>query len=410
MESKARKFLEQLFYQCLASVDFYYSCMKLGVNPETWPSGFVFDAAKRFFNMASSKTYNAAIIEIDFKIPDSAYADLIEEEEIKLFYSEYLSYLRALDLSKKLAAKPEMASELCNDFLNKKTTVSKKVNLSQAVLDFTISNEQKIKSGDSDVELSSFPCLSKAISGFNKGRVTIITAHSGFGKTNWGLNFLKAGLIDNKKILYINMEMVTEDMTKRFLQSYCGLNSYVFKTNDYIQKISNVQNITDRLSTSWITDGSQMSISEIAQMTSELKRQQGLDFLVVDYDQKIIMPSSGFKDEWQSLLKAVEALEAISKKYEIHVVLFAQTNDEKDGVPVASRRSIQPASAVIHFHKDGEKTVLKFIKNRFGSTSEKIELNYRPELSLITEIGFLKEEVLPPPVEKKGFKNVSRMF
>lgn len=403
-EKQALEFLLQVFYQCAVNENFFHDCVKLGVKFSDWGSYPVLGTALKFYKTATEKTYNAALVEMNFVIPEQGYRDLIGVEELKLYYSQNLNYLRALDLNKKITRNPESAIQLCQEFLENKTSTAKKTNLAEAIGSFVEKNEEKLLNGHSNVLLRDFPCLSETIGGFNTGRVTIVTANTGFGKTNYGVNILKSAINEKLNCLYVNMEMDTTDMTKRFIQSFCHLRSFEFEKNDYIQKMQVIQNLNDSLEKNWITDGSAMSINEICQMVSEVKRQQQLDFVIVDYDQKIIMDHVGIKEEWQSVKKAVEMLEALSKKENVHVMMFAQTNDDSEGAPIASKRSMQPASAVIQFTKDGEDTVLKFIKNRHGSTSNKIKLNYDPARSLISENGY-KEEVLPMPTRPmSGFK------
>lgn len=399
-ETKCLDFLKQIFFQSYLNENFYHSCLKLRIDFNHWPEYPALSIAKKFFNTAKDKSYNSALIEINFNVPENAYKEIISEEEIKIFYADYLNYLRALELVKKLKTKPEEAISICTEFLDKKISTAKKINLQQAIGSFVEENEKKLLSGSNNVLLKEFPALSETVGGFNPGRVSIITAYTGFGKTNFGVNFLRAALNDKRNSIYINMEMDTTDMTKRFLQSFCRLRSRDFEKNDYIGKIALIGNIEDSLSKSWITDGSAMSISEISQMVSETKRNQVLDFVIVDYDQKIIVESN-LREEWQYVKKAVEMLEALAKKENVHIVLFAQTNEESAGAPIASRRSMQPASSVIQFSKDGEKIVLKFIKNRHGATNNKIELNYDPSLSLITEIGYVSDPLPAPVINKR---------
>lgn len=402
-EKRCLDFLMQIFYQSVLNENFFHDCQKSGVNFLNWPNNQIFSTAKKFYSNALTKSYNAALIELNFIVPDEAYNSTIGDEEIKLFYAEYLNFLRALELVKKVNLKPESATALCQEFLENKISTAKRTSLSEAVGSFVVKNEEKLQSGNSNVMLRDFPVLSETMGGFNSGRVTIATANTGFGKTNFGVNILKSVINEKMNCLYVNMEMDTTDMTKRFLQSFCHLRSRDFEKNDYIQKITVIENLKESLAKNWITDGSAMSINEITQMVSEIKRTQDLHFVIVDYDQKIIMDGSGIKEEWQSVKKAVEMLEALSKKENVHVLMFAQTNDENDGVPIASRRSMQPASAVIQLMKDGDETLLKFVKNRHGATNLKIKLNYEPAQSLITEAG-LKSEVLPEVKRFSGFK------
>lgn len=402
-EKSALDFLLQIFYQCAVNENFFHDTQKFGVKSSDFANYPILGTALKFYKTATEKTYNAALVEMNFIIPENGYRDLIGLEELKLYYSQNLNYLRALELNKKITRYPENAAQFCQEFLENKTSTAKKTNLADAIGSFVVKNEEKLLSGHSNVLLRDFPCLSETIGGFNTGRVTIVTANTGFGKTNYGVNILKSAINEKLNCLYVNMEMDTTDMTKRFIQSFCHLRSFEFEKSDYIQKMQVIQNLNESLEKNWITDGSTMSINEICQMVSEIKRQQKLDFVIVDYDQKIIMENSSYKDEWQRVLKSVEMLEALSKKENVHVMMFAQTNDDNDGTPIASKRSMQPASAVIQFFKEGDETLLKFIKNRHGATSSKIKLNYDPARSLISENGY-KEDVLPMPQASKGFK------
>lgn len=395
-ENVCKRFLLKLFYTAYQNYNFFDSIKRFGVNFYIWPENKIFDQAKLFWKIANEKSHSAAVIQVDVEIPDEDLYQEISTEDVKLFYTKYLNYLRAIEASKQLRLKPEEAQRICESFLNIKTNTSNFFSLADLVYDFVEKNEIKIKEGSTQIILSEFPELSKLINGFNKGRVSIFTAYSGFGKTNLGLNFLRSIIKDKLASLYVNMEMESYDMTKRFLQASCNMDSYEFLNNNYISKISEIKNSVESLEKNFITDGSSLSISEIKSMVQEINRKKKLDFVIVDYDQKIIMDDFGIKEEWQYVKKAVEVLESIAKSEMVHVVLFAQTNEDSQGSPIASRRSIQPASAVVHFTKENDTPIFKFLKNRFGSTSEKIELSYDARKSFITEKGILTE-VLPRP-------------
>lgn len=387
-------FLNKIFYQSLINEMFFRESLNLGVDFLTWPNDYNFEKAKSFYKTATQKSYNAALIENEVEVPQDAFREIITAEEVKIFYADYLGFLKALELNKKLSQNPEQATKLCNEFLNSKTSTAKIYSVDDALNNFIKSHEQKLKSGSADVILKSFPALSKQISGFNAGRVTIFTARTGFGKTNLGINLLKAAIDQDLCCAFFNMEMMIDDFAKRIAQAMFKINNYEFQNGSYVTKLN-----TDNKSFSknWLTGGSSMSISEINQVVFEIKRKQELHMVFVDYDQKILMSESGAKDEWMQIKKSVESLEAMAKKESVHVVMFAQTSDDKDGVPLASQRSMQPASAVVQFLKDDDgDNVLKFIKNRFGSTTDKVKLAYNPESSSIIEVG-VKEYTLPQP-------------
>lgn len=723
-ELKCRKFLNQIFVQAYTNESFFHLLQKIGVSFSNWPSAPHFALAKRFYNIATTKSYQAALIEVEVETNDNSFAERITETEIKLYYNDYLNYLLALELQKNISQNPEKAKSLCSDFLKEKTSIAKYFNLQDEIHNFIVNFEDKIKNNSTQVVIKKFKELSRIIGGFNAGRVTIFTAHSGFGKclakgtkvlmydgslkavedlsvtdklmgvdstprvvtslgrgfsqlykimlnngdeftcnddhilslrngktkqienysiheylslgytkkcllkawkvgvefqdqetnldpyfmglwlgdgtyvkpeittpepeikkfiteyaeelglvvrvykgkgceqlnitkghqgglnkktiiqkeienfkkdnqktiaknylinsrekrlqllaglvdtdgyvnlncieiatkydylkedilylcrslgfrvkskiktvngssyhiisisgdtdviptkvkrkkptkrkhtknsgsygfkiepvgcgeyygfeisgdrlfiledftvthnTNLGINLLIAAMEDSYNCLYVNMEMMSDDMVKRLLQASCGISSSDFNNGNYIKTVTQKMSNFDNASKNYFTDGSQLSLAQISQMVSEIKRKQDLNFVIVDYDQKILMGDYGIDQEWMYIKKAVEVLEEIAKREAVHVILFAQTNEDANGAPIASKRSIQPASAVMHFTRENGETIIKFNKNRFGPTNKKIKFIYDAAKSLIVEDGIIEPSPLPPP-------------
>lgn len=401
-EVKCKKFLMNVFLQACADESFFDLIKKLGLDFSKWPKNPCFDVPKKFWSTANVKSYNAALIEFSIEVPDTAFQERISETEIKLYYEKYLSFLLAKDLAKEISQNPETAYRLCQDFLEKKTTTTKYFNLESEIKNFVVNYEEKSKQGSMQVSISRFPVLSKIISGFNPGRVSIVTAYSGFGKTNFGINFLVAAMQDSRNCLYINMEMDPSDMVKRTLQATCKISSSEFENGKYITAITNGAESLINAKNNYFTDGSALSLAQVNQIVLEIKRKQNLEFLIVDYDQKIVMDDYEIDQEWMYIKKAVEVLEEISKREMVHVLLFAQTNEDSQGMPIASRRAIQPASSVIQFTKENDTPVLKFLKNRFGPVSEKVKLIYDPSKSVIIEDGYYQQTFEAP--KPGGFK------
>lgn len=390
-EKKSRKFLSRMFHQWLISESFFFLCVKLGVNPKDWPQDLLFEKARSFYKQAIEESYGSAVIMCeDIEIPLEAYSEAIGENEVKVLYSDHSSYLAALELIKKLSKDPSRSKVLCEEYLNQKTSIAKYVSMNEALSNFVQANEERLKNKEEDVSIKGFDILSKHIGGFNVGRINLITASSGFGKTSLCLNLIKNAINDNKRILYINMEMTEEDVTKRFLMSYCHLYSRDFQSEHYMSKVANIN--LKKLNNAYLTDGSSLSLSDIRYMIQDLNRQEKLDFVFIDYDQKIEMSGYKIDEEWRSLLKAVVVLEEAAKREKVNITLFSQTNDDTNGLPVASKRSIQPCASVIHFTEVNDTPILRFLKNRFGSTKERIELEYNRATNVINEVGYYTDK------------------
>ena len=409
-DSKSKYFLKQIFWQSYADENFYQIVKKLGVNFSSWPDTNEYLICKNFEKLALEKNHAVAVFQLDLEIPEDVFKSILTEEEIKIFYSEHLLKVLALDLANKIKSNPENTSELCEEFLNKKVSTASFFSITESVEKFVLENEEKIKNDSQKVIIKGFEILSETISGFNVGRVTIITAHSGFGKSNLALNILKNAMKSGLRSIFINMEMELFDITKRFLQSEYSMRQSEFERSEYISKITkNTDSWMLYGQNTYFTNGSSLSLSEIQSLVIEVKRKQGIDLVFVDYDQKVLSDVDDDSEEWKFIQKTVERLEAIAKREKVHVILFSQTDEDKGGMPRASKRAIQPASSVIYFHKDqNENIIFDFIKNRFGPTNIKILVHYDPTTSFIVEDKVLDQSI--PQKTSTGFKRRTDVF
>lgn len=395
-------FLFQIFTQSLMDLQFYTNAKKCGVNFKNFPDNFMFDVCKQFAIDELAKSYQYARFSALNKLKEinkdtgSKFDKAISLDEVKIFYGDYLTHLKTQELVTKLIQQPERGIELCNNFLNNKNSLVNYLNIQDAVELFVKETEVKIKSQNFGVMLKGFENLSKTIDGFNPGRVTIITAPTGFGKTNLAMNLFTSALSTGLNSVFINMEMDTHDLTKRFLQSQYKMTQDEFKQESYVSKIAqNTKPWLEKGQTSYFTDGTSLSLYEIDSLVMDIIKKHKVDIIFCDYDQQIVDDSNYKDEEWRFILKAVSKLEALAKRENIHIVLFSQTDEEKNGVPRASKRAMQPASAVLYLHKEEGKTLIKFIKNRFGPTDKRLELNYEPSKSYISEKGFYIEQSKP---------------
>lgn len=227
-----------------------------------------------------------------------------------------------------------------------------------------------------------WPHLSNEVGGFNGGRVSLFTAESGVGKTNFGINFAYA-FSKIGSVIYCNLEMVREDFDVRFMQSSTGLsysdlkkNNWDFaKVNEWVDQLVTRKNIT-------ILEGSTISPSRIAvEVRSEKLNDPELGLLIVDYDQKLELDNR--TEEWQAMKRTVEGLERLAKENDVHVILIAQSDES--GSPKSSKRAIQPATNLLYLFENEGKFFIKLKKARFGRKDALIRVDYDPSKSLIRE-------------------------
>lgn len=355
-----------------------------------WPHGEARDMALDFMATLDIMPFIAASRSFGFKAAKLNSETQIDEDSMLTFEGNLDLHLFK-ELGAQLLNNPEFGHKLLANFESKSTSSIEWLNMRHSSADTIAKHLEKTKAGDTRVILSNFPKLSKAINGFNPGRITLITAASGFGKTKLAINIALAFCKDGKSCRYFNMEMIEDDFVGMIIQKEARISSQSwadgsFITNDNLNLLNSfVQNPFENL---FFTNGE--NLSSLSIIGSIYKHRP--DVAIIDYDQKMIMEGA---DEWYAMLKTIEKLEDAAKVTNCHIIVLAQAND--DGDLKSSKRSKQPASAVLNFYRDEMGCFIKSIKNRFEKPFC-LELDYRPEISLISELDFKKET---PTVIKK---------
>ena len=366
---------------------FYETCVKAGIAKRPWPPFTGTNLLRRFEAVAKEKTVKAAIYEISEGLEFDHRRHSLPKDigSLRKIFDSACDYLFSLDLSVKLKQSPESFRTLLQEYNHASHSNQSEVqSIESMIVSFVKENERRIASNEFEVEVPGWPVLSSHIGGFNPGRLTIISAGTGVGKTNLCMN-LATSLWKNKiPSLYINMEMDLHDVATRFLTAQLEVERRDLKNQSYIEKISPLQEILgDNSNVLFFTSGRALTLTDIDVMANEHKEKYGIKFLFVDYDQKINQEVSG--DEWKLIQKSCESLEETAKRLHIHVVLLAQADEDGSGVPRASKRMLQSASTALFFFKECDNYFLRAIKNRHGKNGFELELKYDPVKSIIRE-------------------------
>lgn len=367
---------------------------------EDWPRGEARSAAEHYEKLRTEKghTYAAIRTEEEFDKRLAKNVRLPDEESLRRLYFEAANQATAVELGKMLVKYPERGLELVREarWLEPNGEISHFGSITDKVLD---RNAVAELTGKSVIEIPNWPCLSNAIGGFNPGRVGILVADTGFGKTNFAAS-LALDASSELSTLFCNMEMIPHDFAEKLVMSAGELGyrevKHITQFTRTVYERVQAEHINRRL---FFTDGTTLSIWDINQKVVETKTRHGLDLLIVDYDQKIELKTSRETPEWKALQIAVESLESIAKEYEIYVLLLAQAaqDDGKSrGRLSGSRRSTFPASTVMSFYRDededGQPVLVEAVKNRFGPRGVKVRVNYRPEVAKVQEVGIYETQ------------------
>jgi hypothetical protein len=225
----------------------------------------------------------------------------------------------------------------------------------------------EVLSGSAIISLPQFSKLSNAVGGFNSGRIILLVARTGFGKTTLALSLARSANI-TAPVAYINMEMFVDEMALKNAKAKNQITHRDFfdkKTALYLAPQKTVHGF-------YSTAGRAMRPEKIYSLCRSLNNQSKLSLIVIDYDQKLEVNISAKTQEWKAIQNATELFEEMAKELEVCVIMLCQ--EDTLGDVQSSKRSKNAASAVLRFTKLGSRHWLHAIKNRWGKTGCGVEI------------------------------------
>lgn len=214
--------------------------------------------------------------------------------------------------------------------------------------------------------------------GFSRGELIYLAARAGVGKTALSLQFAHSAAVDGAKTLIVSHEMLTPALTRRLVAQTASVaaSSIRQKTlgdDDRDRIMLAVKRLSD-LSV-WITDRAQ-TFNDIYTLCEHLRDSTGLDFLIVDYLQRI--HSTAKSERRLQVEQTSNSLKSLAQEFRIPVLcLSAVSRPAKGQSTKPTMESLRESGALEH---DADiiilldrgvkesKTSLLVAKNRDGAT------------------------------------------
>ena len=233
--------------------------------------------------------------------------------------------------------------------------------------------------------------IDKATNGLQKSDLIILAARPGVGKTSLAMNIVSNAALDsNAKCAVFSLEMGREQLARRMLCSVANVSMAKgmrgeLDENDWV-KIWKAKEKLDKASI-FIDDNAMNTPSQVLSKCRKLKREQGLDLVVIDY--LGLMKSDEKSDNRQTEVANISRqLKILAKEINVPVIALCQLNrsveqrdDGKPGRPVLSdlRESgsiEQDADMVWFIHRDMTKNEFEKDPNQ-SYTAEIIIAKFR---------------------------------
>ena len=175
------------------------------------------------------------------------------------------------------------------------------------------------------------PWLDDQTLGLQPGTLCILAARPSVGKTALALNIAAhAATKGEKKVVFFSLEMPSDQLALRLLSSEAKLDS------ERVSKGKLAQHDWDRIMVQgeklmgapiWFDDSFMLSPVELRSKCRKLKRESGLDLVVVDYLQLMHAPSDrASQSREQEIATISRSLKALAKELQVPVVALSQLN------------------------------------------------------------------------------------
>lgn len=171
-----------------------------------------------------------------------------------------------------------------------------------------------------------FPALDRITCGLQPGNLIVIAARPSKGKTSLALNIAEHACSLGKSVAFFSLEMTDEDIADRFLCSVARVDLHLYRTGylnrEEWERLGHAHNHTFdyKLTIDQTTKQTPLSIRLQA---IRIKKEMGLDMIVVDYLQ-LINSDTPKEKRYQEIGQVTHELKAIAKELGIPVVALAQ--------------------------------------------------------------------------------------
>ena len=254
---------------------------------------------------------------------------------------------------------------------------------------------ERRKTGEGFGLSTGFPKLDQLIGGLRRGNLIVVGARTSVGKSTYVENIAESVANAGHRVMFVSIEMSPEQMAYRFAKRY-GLSDAVLEygTDDPASQAELEKFIQHRLELPLLVHNEPTADTvKIRSMLNQATATYGkVDLLVVDYLQLMTDTFGGKIPEHLRLGLITKTLKAMSREYDLPVVLITQLNRNSDqrGVLPEPRLSDIRESGRIEEDSDcilflwetrddtGEQTRLKIAKNRNGPTGEVPIRFYKP--------------------------------
>ena len=207
----------------------------------------------------------------------------------------------------------------------------------QSCVQTTIEEMDKAYRGETSNGLSTgLKALDKRIGGLRRGNLIIFAARPGMGKTALATGVALSSLKAEACVGIISLEMSTAELIKRMLAmegenlSVEGMDRGIISKEGWDSIVIASEHISSM--NFYLCDEANVSVDRLRMKARSLKRQHGLDLLLIDYLQ-LLAVDRGTESRVVAMSEISRSLKVLAKELDIPIIALSQLNRACEGRP-----------------------------------------------------------------------------
>lgn len=176
-----------------------------------------------------------------------------------------------------------------------------------------------------------YPDLDRIIQGLEPGKMIVVAARPSQGKTALSINIASNIVRNNIPVGILSLEMTDSGLLERMMSAYARINSH------RPQEWGEVQIDLAFKSAAWasklplyIDDQGGINVVQLRSKARKMKRQHGIQLLVIDYLQMLHNATDKGENREQEIAQVSNACKGLAKELDIPVIVVSQLNRETD--------------------------------------------------------------------------------
>ena len=190
--------------------------------------------------------------------------------------------------------------------------------------------EEMYKSGTALTGIATgFTNFDEKTSGMQNSDLIIIAGRPSMGKTSFAMNLAENAALNNENsVAVFSMEMPGDQLALRMMSSLGRIDSHNLRTgklddHDWPRLISSVSMLSK--AKLFIDDTAALTPTELRARTRRLKREHGLDLVIIDYLQ-LMQVGGGSENRATEISEISRSLKALAKELQIPIIALSQLN------------------------------------------------------------------------------------